>query len=361
MKMFTKFCLILAGALCVLGIVGVGVGMAMGARPGQFLNLAHYDNSIFRWLDRNIAAGTDDFADDIDAWSEDLEDDIDTWSEDLEDDIDAWTEDIEEGAENWGRHWSEGHHNWDDSFHSGQFQPPSGEGLDTFEDSFAADEIKKLKLELNFAVLHIYAGEENSDVRISGRNGLDYFRSRLDGDTLELEDTRNYRQYQREQALELELWLPPQSFEQIELELGASEADMESLWADKIRIDVGAGLLDAEHIEGKEVELDIGVGSCTASELLASQRAEFDVGSGELILGSFSGNAVNLDCGMGSAEITLPGQETDYNYKLDCGVGMIRIGSRSYSGLDNSQSIDNGSERTITADCGIGQITLNFE
>ena len=54
MKRFIKFCLILAAALAVIGVVGIGVGMAMGARPGQFLNLAHYEGSIFRWLERQM-------------------------------------------------------------------------------------------------------------------------------------------------------------------------------------------------------------------------------------------------------------------------------------------------------------------
>ena len=51
MKGFMKFCLMLAAGLGFIGLVGVGVGMAMGARPYQFLNLAHYDGSIFHWLE----------------------------------------------------------------------------------------------------------------------------------------------------------------------------------------------------------------------------------------------------------------------------------------------------------------------
>lgn len=358
MKRFTKFCLILAAALGVIGIAGICLGMAMGARPGQFLNLAHYENSIFRRLERH----TDRLDDNLDQ----LDEAVEGWSDNLEEDIEAWTEKIEENADDWGGyqggdHRNGEHHDWGSLSEIGQLQAPTGDNLDTFEDSFPSDSVEKLDLELNFAVLHIYEDEEGSDIRISGCNGLDYFKSRLDGDTLKLEDTRTHSQYQRDQALELNVWLPVRNFEKIELDLGASDVSIESLQAEKIQIDAGAGLLDVERMEGAETVLDIGMGSCTVAELLVSRSADLDVGAGELNVEYVSGNRVKLDCGMGSAMMTLSGRETDYNYELNCGVGMLQLGSRSYSGLDRSQTIDNGAEKTINADCGIGTILLDFE
>ena len=366
MKGFMKFCLMLAVGLGFIGLVGVGVGMAMGARPYQFLNLAHYDGSIFHWLENR----TDRLEDRLDSWSDGVEDSAEQWSEDLEDDIDDWSSDLEDRvddwADGWEHHWEDewehggGHRGWSGSA-AGQLVPPSGENIDTFEDSFAAGDVERLEMDLNYAILQITAGPEDGDIQLKGRNARSYFRSALEGGTLRLEDTRTHAQCQREQALELELVVPARQFREIELELGASDAYIERLHADSMRVDVGAGLLKADSLQAEELELDAGVGSGTVERLEAPGWAELDVGTGELTVKHFKGGSMNLDCGVGTLEVTAAGSEKDYNYTLDCGIGSIRLGSQSYSGLDRSASIDNGADKTITADCGIGMISLDFE
>lgn len=69
---------------------------------------------------------------------------------------------------------------------------------------------------------------------------------------------------------------------------------------------------------------------------------------------------MNLGCGVGTLTVTALGNETDYNYTVDCGIGTVRLGDRSYSGLDRSASVDNGADKTVAADCGIGMISLDF-
>lgn len=108
MKRFMKFCLLLAAALGVIGVAGIGIGMAMGARPAQFLNLAHYDGSIFWWMKN----GNERLEERVESWSDNVEDNVEQWSEDLEDDLDDW-------SNGWGHHWEDdweqggAHHGWD--------------------------------------------------------------------------------------------------------------------------------------------------------------------------------------------------------------------------------------------------------
>ena len=301
MKRFIKFCLILAAALAVIGVAGIGVGMAMGARPGQFLNLAHYEGSIFRWLERRtdrLDAWSEDLEDSAEDWSDNLEDNVEDWSDDVEDSVDQWVDDWEHDWEDAWEHGNGEHHGWDGASAAGQLQAPSGDGLDTFEDSFSAEDTDRLELDLNFAVVRIYAGEEGSDIHMSGRNGRDYFEVSQNNGTLKLTDSRTWEQQKRDQALELELWLPPRML---------------------------------------------------------------DVGAGELIVNRFEGKDIDLDCGVGTLTVTAAGKEADYNYRIDCGIGTIQVGSQSFSGLDRSQTIDSQAGKTVSADCGIGMITLDFE
>ena len=326
MKTFTKFCLILAASLGAIGLAGIGIGMAMGARPGQFLNLARYDHSVLGWLE-NRMDWLDDSSDRLDQWSDDLDDDLDQWSDDLEERVDQWSDDIEDRVDRWSDDWEDewehggAHHGWDQAQEAGRLQEPTGDGLDTFEDSFGSGGIRKIDMELNFAVLRIHRGEEGSDISLSGRNGRDYFRAWQDGDTLKLQDTRTFAQQKRDQALELDVWIPDQSFEEMELDLGASDVAIEELRAERMKIDLGTGIVDVEQVE--------------ADELV-------------------------LDCGIGRLKVNMAGSEADYNYRLDCGIGTLMLGEKSYSGLGGGQTVDNHAEKNIDADCGIGMLTINF-
>ena len=170
-------------------------------------------------------------------------------------------------------------------------------------------------------MLRIHRGEEGSDISLSGRNGRDYFRAWQDGDTLKLQDTRTFAQQKRDQALELDVWIPDQSFEEMELDLGASDVAIEELRAERMKIDLGTGIVDVEQVEADELE---------------------------------------LDCGIGTLKVNMAGSEADYNYRLDCGIGTLMLGEKSYSGLGGGQTVDNHAEKNIDADCGIGMLTINF-
>ena len=196
---------------------------------------------------------------------------------------------------------------------------------------------------------------------MSGRNGRDYFEVSQNNGTLKLTDSRTWEQQKRDQALELELWLPPRMLDVVDLDVGASDVQIEELKADHVRIDVGAGLLAVERVDCAEAEVDAGVGSGTLRQLNASEKAVLDVGAGELIVNRFDGKDIDLDCGVGTLTVTAAGKEADYNYRIDCGIGTIQVGSQSFSGLDRSQTIDNQAGKTVSADCGIGMITLDFE
>ena len=244
MKTFTKFCLILAASLGIIGLAGIGIGMAMGARPGQFLNLARYDHSVLGWLENRLD-WVDDSTDRLDAWSDDLDDDLDQWSDDLDERVDQWSDDIEDRVDQWADDWEDewehggAHHGWDGVSEAGQLQAPTGDGLDTFEDSFASGSIRKIDMALNFAVLRIHRGEEGSDISLSGRNGRDYFRAWQDGNTLKLQDTRTFAQQKQDQALELDCGIGT-----LAVNMAGSEADY------NYRIDCGIGTLTINFAQG---------------------------------------------------------------------------------------------------------------
>ena len=69
----------------------------------------------------------------------------------------------------------------------------------------------------------------------------------------------------------------------------------------------------------------------------------------------------DLECGVGSLVYTAAGKETDFNYRLECGVGELNIGESSYSGLGVERTIDNRAQRTMDISCDVGSTEIYFE
>ena len=59
--------------------------------------------------------------------------------------------------------------------------------------------------------------------------------------------------------------------------------------------------------------------------------------------------------------MTLQDSEDSYNYKFDSGVGGVTIGESDYSGLGKNKNIDNGAGKTISIECGVGNVEVLFE
>ena len=63
---------------------------------------------------------------------------------------------------------------------------------------------------------------------------------------------------------------------------------------------------------------------------------------------------------MGSIVATVFGTESDYSYKAQVGLGEVKIGNNTISGLSQYvSSVEN--QNNITANCGMGAIKVNFK
>ena len=84
------------------------------------------------------------------------------------------------------------------------------------------------------------------------------------------------------------------------MDLGASQAHIENLNVEKLALEVGAGQADVSRLIVDELKAEVGVGQLN---------------------------------------IAMYGNEFDYNYRIECGVGQIKIGETSYSGLASAHEI----------------------
>ncbi|MGN1332162.1 MAG: hypothetical protein ACI4V0_05300 [Lachnospiraceae bacterium] len=199
-------------------------------------------------------------------------------------------------------------------------------------DSFSSEEIDSLKISMGRGTVNILSSGDDTALYYEGQG---QFSTEQKGTTLVIKDNG------MSTSASIDLYLPDRVFEQVDMELGAGSTYITALSANKLNIELGLGEVEAEYLEGKnELEIQVGAGSFSADTCI--------------------GKKIDISCGMGSVQLTLGGKETDYDYTLSCGMGNITIGSSSISGLGREQKIDNQSVQQIDAECGMGQINIDF-
>lgn len=111
----------------------------------------------------------------------------------------------------------------------------------------------------------------------------------------------------------------------------------------------------------QEVDLEIGAGEADVDGLLV-HTANIEVGAGEANITNLDVRELKAETGAGQLYVGLLGAEEDYNYDLECGIGEIEVGNNSFGGLGREQSIRNpGAERFLDIECGVGEIQIEFK
>ncbi|MGN0424102.1 MAG: DUF4097 family beta strand repeat-containing protein [Acetatifactor sp.] len=150
------------------------------------------------------------------------------------------------------------------------------------------------------------------------------------------------------------------AFSQVDIELGAGKISLPKLVAEKISLEIGAGMLSVEGLQAKTVDVEVGAG---AIELEDIQVGDFvgSVGMGSLrASGSFQGN-VSAECSMGNLEINVTDLSfEDYNYDIECAMGEMQVGDRTWNDIAAQEQIDHQAEKTMELSCAMGRLEVSF-
>jgi len=283
MKTFTKIMLIIAGVFATVGVICMVVAFAMGLTSEHLVDMVQDGRFSFDEGDLHISFG-DDTDIDIESNSEMKDESIYT---------------IKESC-----------HSMDIEFGAGV--------LDICYDDVEYIQVKQTNIE---------------NLKVQVKNEKLYIREESDIH-IDLDDIEDRS---------LTILIPKDmKFEEVELEIGASKADIKDIISKDISITVGAGQADVSKLTAKEFDLEVGAGQATAVQL--------DV------------EKLNVEAGMGQVNIALNGVQEEYNYNVECGIGNVTVGSASYGGLGAEQSIKHeGATKEINVECGIGEVKIKFK
>lgn len=153
----------------------------------------------------------------------------------------------------------------------------------------------------------------------------------------------------------------------------------EGFVAEDISFSIGAGNVEADTINAKSGDFTVKAGRLIINQLTIDGKSQYNIGTGEMKLtnvdvediivdcgvghvlleGTITGDN-DITCGIGRVELDLDGDKADYSYEVSAGIGRVVIDDNSYHDIDSKVIRENDAENNLNLDCGIGEITVDF-
>lgn len=127
---------------------------------------------------------------------------------------------------------------------------------------------------------------------------------------------------------------------------------------DNVKIRLGAGRLVGKGIIADTSDIDLGAGELVVADY-HSGPAKIKCGMGKIMLEGSMWGKCKLDCGMGeiAASISTP---KDYGYKVNVGMGEVRIGADKFSGMGGSYKVNTDAFSFFDINCSMGSVKMVF-
>lgn len=109
----------------------------------------------------------------------------------------------------------------------------------------------------------------------------------------------------------------------------------------------------------KELDLELGAADFTA-EGIACDVLDLECGAGKAAFAGEIRKEGTVSCGAGSIALALKGEERDFNYSLECGLGSIQVSDGIGIAGIGEEDRDNNAGRDLDLECGLGSITVDF-
>lgn len=187
---------------------------------------------------------------------------------------------------------------------------------------------------------------------------------RVDGDTLRVEE-EDWRH-----SIDLGSNFPKPRLE-IVLPEGASIG--------KCRVSLGAGSVVASPLTVDELEMESGAGSIKGTEIVAGKatlksgagsvdlescdfgETRMETGAGKIAYSGSVGDWLDVSTGAGAVDLKLSGSEDDYRIDYSRGLGSVRVGNESFSGVGDGSAGNRNADKKIRLSSGIGSVRVEFE
>lgn len=224
--------------------------------------------------------------------------------------------------------------------------------LENAEETTIKEDIDSIEVNLGATNLYIVEGEEfkaetnNKNIKVTERRNTLFIK----------EKKHSFSSFTETPTLTIYL---PTSYELKKsiIENGAGKIKIENLNTKILDLELGAGSTEIINLTVQnEADIDGGAGKL---EILNSEinNLDIDMGAGKLSLESKLTGDNNIEAGVGSVDLRLLGTKEDYKFKVEKGLGSIKIDGEN---IANESIYGNGSSY-IDIEGGVGSINIEFK
>ncbi|MEG0614664.1 MAG: DUF4097 family beta strand repeat-containing protein [Oscillospiraceae bacterium] len=164
----------------------------------------------------------------------------------------------------------------------------------------------------------------------------------------------------------------------ISISFGLGNVETNALAADNIDISAGAGDVILGEISATSSKFNLGLGNFTINSITSEcavtnldfqgglggneftnaslTNSKFSLGAGDFLLSGKVDGDIDVECGMGECEINLQGNEDDFSYNINGGMGEMTLnGKNSYE-----KHTRNGTQK-FELDGGAGDVIIRIK
>lgn len=215
------------------------------------------------------------------------------------------------------------------------------------------ENIESVKLDLSTSNLVIETGEE---FQVDAKNVSSRFSSKVKNGTLIVEETGKWFFNNRFHG-KITITVPKDVLlRSLDINSGAGRIEITDIEANKFDLDQGAGSIVIKDSSFSKTSIDGGAGEIVVSSSTLNNLS-LDAGVGRVKMEASILGKSDIECGVGEIDITLLGQEEDYQLNLEKGLGSLEVNGKGYS----SESTYGSGDNLIHIEGGVGSISVSFD
>ena len=214
------------------------------------------------------------------------------------------------------------------------------------------NDVKEIYIDSGVSKLIIKKGEIFS---VKADNVLTNFESKLNDNVLKIKEKTNKLWYQKYNGV-ITITINENILDNLEINHGAGNLLVDGINANEFELEHGAGKVELNNVSFQKTSISGGAGEIIVN---SSNLKNLDlyIGAGKTSIEAYIEGKSEINCGVGALDITLLGNEEDYQIKVSKGVGSIKINDDNQK---NNQVFGNG-HNTIELNGGVGSINVNFK
>lgn len=216
--------------------------------------------------------------------------------------------------------------------------------------------ITNIDINLSVCKLNIKRGET---LKVEALEISNQFNCKAEGNKLKIEDKNLYKNILNTGDIksEVTIYIPDgMEFNEVSIETGVNETNIEYLKANKINLEMGVGKYQINSISAKYAKIEAGAGEANIDNANI-EELNLDGGVGKLVFTSKITKKADISSGVGRMELNLIGLATDYKVKAETGLGNFVVNDQK---IADNQTLGNG-DVTIKIDAGVGETIVNFQ